>query len=99
MTLLLDDDTVQSVFDWNLAIVALGEAYAAADDEARYPARVIARGGDKCQSTLSGVPGDIGLMGSKTIAEGMIIREVSFLISLFDQGSAEMVGLLDGNSI
>src|SRR5436190_1524560 len=38
MTLLLDDDTVQSVFDWNLAIAALREAYAAADDETRYPA-------------------------------------------------------------
>ena len=54
MTLLLDDRTVQSVFDWNLAIAALREAYAAADDEARYPARVIARGGGNWLRTLSG---------------------------------------------
>jgi alanine dehydrogenase len=99
MTLLLDDDTVQSVFDWNLAIAALREAYAAADDEARYPARVIARGGGNWLRTLSGVPGDSGLMGAKTIAGAMSIREVSYLISLFDQGSAELVALLDGNSI
>src|SRR3954451_11662794 len=99
MTLLLDDDTVQSVFDWNLAIAALREAYAAADDEARYPARVIARGGSNWLRTLSGVPGGSGLMGAKTIAGAMSIREVSYLISLFDQGSAELVALLDGNSI
>jgi ornithine cyclodeaminase/alanine dehydrogenase len=99
MTLLLDDDTVQSVFDWNLAITALREAYAAADDETRYPARVIARGGGNWLRTLSGVPGDSGLMGAKTIAGAMSVREVSYLISLFDQGSAELVALLDGNSI
>jgi len=99
MTLLLDDDTVQSVFDWNLAIAALREAYAAADDETRYPARVIARGGGNWLRTLSGVPGDSGLMGAKTIAGAMSVREVSYLISLFDQGSAELVALLDGNSI
>src|SRR3954467_14463494 len=99
MTLLLDDDTVQSVFDWPLAIAALREAYAAADDETRYPARVIARGGGNWLRTLSGVPGDSGLMGAKTIAGAMSIREVSYLISLFDQGSAELVALLDGHSI
>jgi alanine dehydrogenase len=99
MTLLLDDDSVQSVFDWNLAIDALRNAYAAADDDARYPARVIARGGGNWLRTLSGVPGDSGLMGAKTIAGAMSVREVSYLISLFDQDSAELVALLDGNSI
>ena len=66
---------------------------------ARYPARVIARGGGNWLRTLSGVPGDSGLMGAKTIAGAMSVREVSYLISLFDQGSAELVALLDGNSI
>lgn len=99
MTLLLDDTTVQSVFDWNLAIAALRNAYAAADDDARYPSRVIARGGGNWLRTLSGVPGDSGLMGAKTIAGAMSVREVSYLISLFDQSSAELVALLDGNSI
>ncbi len=99
MTLLLDDTTVQSVFDWNLAIAALRNAYAAADDDARYPSRVIARGGGNWLRTLSGVPGDSGLMGAKTIAGAMSVREFSYLISLFDQSSAELVALLDGNSI
>jgi alanine dehydrogenase len=99
MTLLLDDATVQSVFDWDLAIAAVRNAYAAADDDARYPTRVIARGGGNWLRTLSGVPGDSGLMGAKTIAGAMSVREFSYLISLFDQASAELVALLDGNSI
>lgn len=99
MTLLLDDATVQSVFDWKLAIDAVRNAYAAADDDARYPTRVIARGGGNWLRTLSGVPGDGGLMGAKTIAGAMSVREFSYLISLFDQASAELVALLDGNSI
>ncbi|GAA4718578.1 ornithine cyclodeaminase family protein [Phytohabitans rumicis] len=99
MTLLLDDATVQSVFDWKLAIDAVRNAYAAADDDARYPTRVIARGGSNWLRTLSGVPGDGGLMGAKTIAGAMSVREFTYLISLFDQASAELVALLDGNSI
>jgi ornithine cyclodeaminase/alanine dehydrogenase len=99
MTLVLDDTAVQSVFDWGLAIAALREAHALADDDARYPARVIARGGGNWLRTLSGVPGDSGLMGAKIIAGAMGVRQFSYLISLFDQSSAELVALLDGNSI
>ena len=99
MTILLDDGTVQAVFDWNPAIAAIRDAYAAADDDARYPARVIARGGGNFLRLLSGVPGDGGLMGVKTITGAMGVRQFSYLISLFDQASAELVALLDGNSI
>jgi alanine dehydrogenase len=99
MTILLDDAVVQSVFDWNPAIAAVRDAYAAADDDARYPARVIARGGGNWLRTLSGVAGDSGLMGAKSIAGAMGARQFSYLISLFDQASAELVALLDGNSI
>jgi alanine dehydrogenase len=99
MTILLDDGTVQAVFDWNPAIAAIRDAYAAADDDARYPARVIARGGGNFLRLLSGVPGGSGLMGVKTITGAMGVRQFSYLISLFDQESAELVALLDGNSI
>jgi alanine dehydrogenase len=99
MTLILDDAAVRSSFDWNLAIAALREAYAAADDDARFPARVIARGGGNWIRTLSGVPGDGALMGTKIIAGAMGTRQFSYLISLFDQTSAELIALLDGNSI
>ncbi|WP_327116332.1 ornithine cyclodeaminase family protein [Nocardia sp. NBC_01730] len=99
MTLLLDDTTVQSVFDWKPAIAALREAYAAASEESRFPERTIARGGTSMLRTMSGVPGSGGLMGLKTIAGAIGVRQFSYLISLFDQQSAELVALLDGNSI
>ncbi|MEV4239165.1 MULTISPECIES: ornithine cyclodeaminase family protein [unclassified Nocardia] len=99
MTLLLDDTTVQSVFDWKTAIAALSEAYGAASEDSRFPERTIARGGTSMLRTMSGVPGSGGLMGSKTIAGAIGVRQFSYLISLFDQQSAELVALLDGNSI
>ncbi|MDV6286091.1 ornithine cyclodeaminase family protein [Rhodococcus jostii] len=99
MTLLLDDAAVQSAFDWAPAIAALRDAYAAAPDDARFPARTIARGGTSFLRLMSGAPGSGGLMGVKTIAGAIGVRQFSYLISLFDQESAELVALLDGNSI
>jgi alanine dehydrogenase len=99
VTVLLDDATIQSVFDWRLAIAALREAYAAPDDPARFPPRSIARSNGSWLRTLSGAPGDSGFMGVKVIAAALGVRRASYLIALFDQNSAELVALLDGNSI
>jgi len=104
MTLLLGDADVQSVFGWRPAIAALREAYLAADGgvadhEARYPARSIARGDTGWLRVLSGVPGHGGLMGAKIIAAALHVGQVSYLIALFDQDSAELVALVDGNAI
>jgi alanine dehydrogenase len=98
MTLLLDDATVQSVLDWNLAISALRNAYTGADDRERFPPRAIARGDKSWLRTLGGVPDD-SLMGVKVIAAAPEARRASYLIALFDEGSAELVAILDGNSI
>jgi ornithine cyclodeaminase/alanine dehydrogenase len=38
-------------------------------------------------------------MGVKVIAGAFARRQVSYLISLFDQDTAELVALMDGNSI
>src|SRR3954463_11669629 len=99
MTILLDDVVVQSVFDWDAAIAAVRDAYAAADDDARYPERVIARGGGSFLRTLSGVPGDGGLMGVKPLTGARGGRPFSSLVSLCAQASAKLVALLAGNSI
>ena len=104
MTLLLGDADIQSVFGWRPAIGALRAAYLAADGGvanhgARYPARSIARGDSGWLRVLSGVPGDGGLMGAKVIAASMRAGQVSYLIALFDQQSAELVALVDGNAI
>ena len=99
MTLLLDDAVVRQVFSWSGATSALREAYAAESEPARFPPRSMARGEQAWLRTLSGAPGDSGLMGLKTIAAALSSRRVSYLISLFDQSSAELVALLDGHSI
>jgi len=104
MTLLLGDADIQSVFGWRPAIAALRAAYLAADGgtadhRARYPARSIARGDTGWLRVLSGVPGHGGLMGAKIIAAALPAGQVSYLIALFDQDSAELVALADGNAI
>lgn len=99
MTLVLDDPTVRSVFDWKAAVAALRAAYAADPDGARFPARRMARGDHGWVRSLSGVPGGDALMGAKLIAASPRHGRVSYLISLFDQRTAELVALLDGHSI
>lgn len=101
MTLLLDDRTVRQVFDWNSAVEGLRAAYASSAEAKRFPGRTMARGQAAWLRVLSGAPGDSGLMGLKSIAAalGSERSRASYLISLFDQTSAELVALLDGHSI
>jgi ornithine cyclodeaminase/alanine dehydrogenase len=99
MTLLLSDADVRAVLDWRPAVDALRAAYAVADDDARYPGRSIARGDGTWLRVLPGVPGDGALMGTKIIAASPRAGRVSYLIALFDQTTAELVALLDGNSV
>jgi alanine dehydrogenase len=99
MTILLDDEAVRSVFDWDLAVAALRDAYGADPAEARFPARRMARGEHGWLRTLSGVPAGSGPMGLKVIAAAPAARQASYLIPLFDQRTAEFLALLDGHSI
>lgn len=99
MTLVLSDADVRSVFEWKPAIEALRAAYGAASEPARFPSRVLARGGQGILRTLTGVPG-AGLMGTKTIAGSLGEKRMfSYLVALFDPATAELEALLDGNSI
>jgi alanine dehydrogenase len=99
MTRVLDDGTVRAVFDWGLAIAAVRAAYATDLDGARFPGRTVARGDHGWLRTLSGVPAEPGLMGLKLIAAAPGAGRVSYLITLFDQRTAELVAVLDGHSI
>jgi ornithine cyclodeaminase/alanine dehydrogenase len=99
MALLLSDADVRAVLDWGAAVDAVRGAYAAAEDDARYPGRVIARGDGTWLRVLPGVPGDGALMGAKIIAGAPRAGRVTYLIALFDQATTELVALLDGNSV
>ena len=100
MTLLLGDADIRAVLEWQPAVEAVRAAYAASAETAaaRYPGRLIARGDGTFLRVLPGVP-DGGLMGTKIIAAAPKAGRVSYLIALFDQETAELVALLDGNSI
>jgi alanine dehydrogenase len=99
MTRVLDDETVRAVFDWRQAVAAVRTAYAADPDDTRFPGRTMARGGHGWLRTLSGVPAEPGLMGLKLIAAAPGVGRVSYLITLFDQRTAELVAVLDGHSV
>ncbi len=98
MTLLLGDADIRAVLGWRPAVDAVRAAYATACDAARYPGRSIARGDGTWLRVLPGVPGG-GLMGAKIIAAIPRAGRVSYLIALFDQTTAELVALLDGNTV
>jgi alanine dehydrogenase len=104
MTLLLGDADVGAVLGWRPAVEALRAAYrgacdGAADHRGRYPGRLIARGDGTWVRVLPGVPASNGLMGAKIIAAAPRAGRVSYLIALFDQQTAELVALLDGNTV
>ncbi len=99
MTLLLGDADIRAVLCWRPAVDALRAAYATECDRVRYPGRSIARGDGTWLRVLPGVPGGGGLMGAKIIAAAPRAGRVSYLIALFDQATAELVALLDGNTV
>lgn len=99
MTTFLTDADVKALFDWRAAIEALRAAYSVSDDAVRFPARAQARGDFGWLRTMSGVPADGTVMGAKHIAVSLTGRRAAYLIPLFDQRTAELVALLDGNSI
>lgn len=99
MAMVLDDETVRSVFDWPSAVAALREAYAAAPRDASFPARTMARGEQGWLRMLGGVPAKPAPMGLKVIAAAPLAGRVSYLVALFDQETAALVALLDGHSI
>ena len=104
MTLLLSDADIRALLGWRPAVDALRAAYATAGDgaaghAARYPGRSIARGNGTWLRVLPGVPGDGGLMGAKIIAAAPRAGRVSYLIALFDQATAQLVALVDGNTV
>ena len=79
---------------------AIRAAYSAADDEARTPGRIFAQSEREWMRIMPSVPGSGQLFGAKSIvgsfADGL---RVSYLISLFDKDTADLVALVDGNRV
>lgn len=98
-TLMLGDEAVSAAFDWSEAIAALRTAYGAQVSPAQFPDRTMARGEGVWLRTLSGIMPGQKVIGAKTIAASTANGWASYLISLFDGRTMELLALLDGNSV
>jgi ornithine cyclodeaminase/alanine dehydrogenase len=100
MPLFLTDSDVERLSDWGLAIEAIRGAYGAVADEKRTPGRIFADSGREWMRIMPSVPTSGRLFGAKSIngsfADGL---RVSYLISLFDKDTADLVALIDGNRV
>lgn len=100
LPLFLTDGDVERLSDWGMAIAAIRAAYSAPADEQRTPGRIFADSGREWMRIMPSVPSSGKLFGSKSIngsfADGL---RVSYLISLFDKDTADLVALIDGNRV
>jgi len=100
LPLFLTDADVEKLADLRSAIDAIRAAYSTPVDNARNPGRIFADSGREWMRVMPSVPASGRLFGAKSIngsfADGL---SVSYLISLFDRDTADLVALVDGNRV
>ena len=96
--LFLTADETEAVLSWPDMIGALRSAYSVDLDEGASPPRVVARGSGAWLRALAAIPPSGRFMGSKVFGFSRS-RKVSYLITLFDQETGDIVGLLDANAV
>lgn len=97
--LILSDEDVAALADWDAAISALREAYARPEDPEATPERAVAVTATGWQRVMPSAPPGARFAGSKTISASLRNGMASYLITLFDQHDAHLVALVDGNRI
>ena len=100
LPLFLTDADVANLSDWPAAIEVVRTAYKAPADETGTPGRIFAQTPREWLRIMPSVPPSGQLFGAKSIAgsfaDGL---RVSYLISLFDKDTADLVALVDGNRV
>jgi len=98
LPLFVSADATEQVLNWPDMIECLRMAYSIELSDVCNPPRTAAYGDGNWLRTLTAVPPVGRFMGSKVFG---LSREksVNYLITLFDQDSGEIVGLIDGNEI
>lgn len=100
LPLFLTDADVGEVADLAAAMDAIRAAYRAPEDEARTPGRIFAESEQEWMRIMPSVPASGELFGAKSIVGSFESGlSVSYLITLFDKHTADLVALLDGNRI
>ena len=100
LPLFLTDADVEALADWPGAIEAIRSAYSGGADDSRTPGRIFAQSEREWMRIMPSVPASGALFGAKSIVgsftDGLT---VSYLISLFDKQTADLVALIDGNRV
>ncbi len=100
LPLFLTDADVAALADWPSAIEAIRAAYLTPEDDGRTPGRIFAQTQREWMRIMPSIPASGRLFGAKSIvgsfADGL---NVSYLISLFDKDTADLVALVDGNRV
>lgn len=98
--LFLTDADVEALADLPAAIEAVRAAYRSDANDQRDPGRIFADSGREWMRVMPAVPSSGRLFGAKSIngsfADGL---RVSYLISLFDKETTDLVALVDGNRV
>lgn len=92
------DEVARKVLRWPDMIAALRAVYSVEHPPFAGPPRVIARGPRIWMRTLTGVLPSGTVMGTKQFCFPRS-RRVQYMITLFDQESGELLGLLDASTI
>jgi ornithine cyclodeaminase/alanine dehydrogenase-like protein (mu-crystallin family) len=98
-TLFVGDADVAALAEWPAAVSALRSAYSRPVTPDMVPPRVMARGSGFWLRGLCAISPSGEHMGCKLIAASPKLHRASYLISLFDQRSMDLVALIDGNRI
>lgn len=93
------DDAVAAVANWRDAVITLRDAYSRPMKPEMVPARTMARGDGFWLRGLCAISPSGEYMGCKLIAASPRIHRASYLISLFDQKTMDLVALIDGNRV
>ena len=94
----LSSEETRSVSDWPSAIECMRAVYEASPEPGGTPGRLVATSGNGSLRCMPAIPPAGRLLGTKQLVKTRDGR-VSYLISLFDRASGELVFLVDGLAI
>ncbi|QGU08776.1 alanine dehydrogenase (plasmid) [Corynebacterium occultum] len=98
--LFLSDTDIAELSDIEAAMEVIRDVYSTPEDHVRTPGRIFAESPQEWMRIMPSVPAAGRLFGAKSIvgsfADGL---SVSYLITLFDKQTADLVALLDGNRV
>lgn len=98
-TRVISSEDVRAVADWSAIVTALRVAYGSDIQESMTPPRGMARADGVWLRSLTAVSTSGRHVGAKLITVSTKTRNVSYVLTLMDRETAELVALIDGDQI